>query len=156
MDSQKFFRKLSKRELEKNIGCWVHIGTIFPQVHYFLSRLRDLQSWAKNRRSIKLPENCVCLILDLGLWSPLGLVETLLPCALPLTVGQCQRLLTAVESLMIVLLRFSSKLKISMLHTLVLLKKKLSSVISGGISRNFSSSPICVQGSLMNLSPSTT
>ena len=36
-------RKTMVKELEKNIGRWVHLGIILPQVHHFLSRLRDLK-----------------------------------------------------------------------------------------------------------------
>jgi len=47
------------KELECNIGRWTHLGMILPSVHHFLSRLRDLQRRATNRRSIKLTEACI-------------------------------------------------------------------------------------------------
>ena len=37
----------------------MHVGIIFPQIHPFLSRLRDLQSRAQNRRGIKIPDKCI-------------------------------------------------------------------------------------------------
>ena len=36
------------KEIEKNIERWVYLGMVIPQVHHFLSRLRDLQKRAKN------------------------------------------------------------------------------------------------------------
>jgi hypothetical protein len=46
------------KELEKNIGRLVHLGMIIPAIHHFLSRLRDLQTRAENRRKIKINEKC--------------------------------------------------------------------------------------------------
>jgi hypothetical protein len=46
------------KELEENIGRMVHLSMILPFVHHFMSRLRDLQARAKNRRSIKITAEC--------------------------------------------------------------------------------------------------
>ena len=42
--------------MEKNIGRLVHMGLVLPFVHHFLSRLRELERRAKNRRQIKVTE----------------------------------------------------------------------------------------------------
>ena len=49
----------SFKELEKMIGRLVHLGTVLPQIHQFMSRLRELLRRAKNRRSMTLPEAVV-------------------------------------------------------------------------------------------------
>ena len=51
--------KTTADELEKNIGRLIHVGMILPWIHHFLSRLRELQNRAKNRRSIKVSSNCM-------------------------------------------------------------------------------------------------
>ena len=43
---------VTAKELEKNIGRLVHMGLVLPFVHHFLSRLRELERRAKNRRQI--------------------------------------------------------------------------------------------------------
>jgi hypothetical protein len=48
----------SKRELETNIGRWVHLGQIVPPVHHFLSRLRYLKQRAKNKCTIMVNKEC--------------------------------------------------------------------------------------------------
>jgi hypothetical protein len=48
----------SKRELETNIGRWVHLGQIVPPVHHFLSRLCYLKQRAKNKRMIMVNKEC--------------------------------------------------------------------------------------------------
>ena len=42
------------KELETNIGRLVHLGLAIPLIHHFMSRLRDLHSKAKKRRSVKI------------------------------------------------------------------------------------------------------
>ena len=44
------------KELEKNIGRLVHLGLVLPHVHHFMSRLRELQRRATNRRQVKVTE----------------------------------------------------------------------------------------------------
>mmetsp|Transcript_13224 Transcript_13224/g.28024 ORF Transcript_13224/g.28024 Transcript_13224/m.28024 type:complete len:842 (+) Transcript_13224:3970-6495(+) len=46
------------KELEKNIGRFTHLGVLMPFVHHFLSRLRELLDRSKNRRSIKINQDC--------------------------------------------------------------------------------------------------
>ncbi len=46
------------RELEVNIGRWVHLGQIDPTVQQFLSRLCFLKQHAETRRSIDINEQC--------------------------------------------------------------------------------------------------
>ncbi len=48
----------SKREMETNIGRWVHLGQIVPPVHHFLGRLRYLKQRAKNKCTIMVNEEC--------------------------------------------------------------------------------------------------
>ena len=43
------------KELETTIGCLDLLGAIAPFVYHFLSRLRDLQWRATNRRLIDIP-----------------------------------------------------------------------------------------------------
>ena len=50
--------RTTSKQLEENIGRLVHLGRIIPAVHHFLSRLRDLQKRAANRRTIKLTDDC--------------------------------------------------------------------------------------------------
>ena len=47
---------VSAKELEMNIGRLVHLSLVLPFVHHFLSRLRELQRRAKNRRQVKVTE----------------------------------------------------------------------------------------------------
>ena len=47
------------KDLECNIGRLVHLGAVLSQVYHFLSRLRELQQRAKNRRFIKIDETCI-------------------------------------------------------------------------------------------------
>jgi hypothetical protein len=47
------------KEIEANIGRLVHLGLAILSVHHFMSRLRDLHTTAKRRRSVKI--NCECL-----------------------------------------------------------------------------------------------
>ena len=49
-------------------------------------------------RGIELSQNIVRLLLDLGLGSPLGLVETFLPGTTPLTLRERQVFLATVET----------------------------------------------------------
>ena len=44
------------KELEMNIGRLVHLSLVLPFVHHFLSRLRELQRRATNRRQVKVTE----------------------------------------------------------------------------------------------------
>ena len=46
------------KDLERLIGRMTHLGTVVPSVHHFRSRLRDLQTRAKSRRSIKIDTRC--------------------------------------------------------------------------------------------------
>jgi hypothetical protein len=46
------------KEPETTIGCLGHLGAIVPFVYHFLSRLRDLQWRATNRRLIDIPQTC--------------------------------------------------------------------------------------------------
>ena len=46
--------QVTAKELEKNIGRLVHLGLVLPHVHHFMSRLRELQRRAMNRRQIKV------------------------------------------------------------------------------------------------------
>jgi hypothetical protein len=46
------------KELETTIGRLGHLGAIVPFVYHFLSRLRDLQWRATNRRLIDIPQTC--------------------------------------------------------------------------------------------------
>jgi len=43
-------------EIRKNIGRLIHLGLVIPSVHHFLSRLRELERRAINRRDIKVTE----------------------------------------------------------------------------------------------------
>ena len=52
--------KTRAKELMKKMGRWVHVGAVLPHVYHFLSRLRDLQHQAKNRRAIKI--NSICKV----------------------------------------------------------------------------------------------
>ncbi len=49
----------SAKELERLVGRMTHLSVIVPSVHHFLSRLRDLQTRAKSRRSIKIDSRCL-------------------------------------------------------------------------------------------------
>ena len=51
--------KATAKDLERNIGRLVHLGMVLPFIHHFLSRLRQLQRRAENRRSIKVNETCM-------------------------------------------------------------------------------------------------
>ena len=51
--------KTTAKELERTIGRLVHVGMVLPKIHHFLSRLRDLQWRAINRRSIKINQVCI-------------------------------------------------------------------------------------------------
>jgi hypothetical protein len=46
------------KEVESIIGRLGHLGMAIPFVHHFLSRLRNLQVWAKSRQSIPIMDNC--------------------------------------------------------------------------------------------------
>jgi len=46
--------RVTAKELERNIGRLVHLGLVLPHVHHFMSRLRELQRRATNRRQIKV------------------------------------------------------------------------------------------------------
>ncbi len=52
-------RKATAKELECNIGRLVHLGAVISQVYHFMSRLRELQQRAKNRRHINIDEACI-------------------------------------------------------------------------------------------------
>ena len=47
------------KDIEANIGSLVHLGLAIPFVRHSMSRLRDLHTTAKRRRSVKI--NCECL-----------------------------------------------------------------------------------------------
>jgi hypothetical protein len=49
---------MTAKEVESIIGCLGHLGMAIPFVHQSLSRLRDLQVWAKSRRSIPITNKC--------------------------------------------------------------------------------------------------
>jgi hypothetical protein len=49
---------LTTKELETTIGQLGHLGAIMPFVYYFLSRLRNLQKKATNRRTIDICQDC--------------------------------------------------------------------------------------------------
>ena len=49
----------SKAELESNIGRWVHLGQILPQIHHFLSRLRFLLKRLQNKRQLSINQECI-------------------------------------------------------------------------------------------------
>ena len=46
--------KSSYKELEPIIDRMIHVGIVMPQIHRFISSLRDLLRRTCNRRSIKL------------------------------------------------------------------------------------------------------
>ncbi len=46
------------KEVESIIGCLGHLRMAIPFVHHFLSRLHDLQVWAKSRQLIPITDNC--------------------------------------------------------------------------------------------------
>jgi hypothetical protein len=46
------------KEVESIIRCLAHVGMAIPFIHHFLSRLRDLQVWAKSRQSIPITNEC--------------------------------------------------------------------------------------------------
>ncbi|KAL3811131.1 hypothetical protein ACHAXA_005942 [Cyclostephanos tholiformis] len=46
------------KELETTIGQLGHLSAIMPFVYHFLSRLRNLQRKATNRRTIDIPQDC--------------------------------------------------------------------------------------------------
>jgi hypothetical protein len=49
----------SKAELESNIGRWVHLGHILPQIHHFLSRFRFLLKRLQNQRKLSINQECI-------------------------------------------------------------------------------------------------
>ncbi len=51
--------RTSAKELEQNIGRFVHLGMVIPTVHHFLSCLCELQARAENRRSVSLNDDHV-------------------------------------------------------------------------------------------------
>jgi hypothetical protein len=42
------------KEIEQNIGQLVHLGLAILSIHHFMSRLRDLHTLAKKRRSVTI------------------------------------------------------------------------------------------------------
>jgi hypothetical protein len=50
---------LTAKDIKANIGRLVHLGMAIPFVHHFMSRLRDLHTTAKRRRSIKINYECL-------------------------------------------------------------------------------------------------
>jgi hypothetical protein len=46
------------KELEPTIGRLGHLALVVPEVHHFLTRLRELQQIATRRRSIRLSDDC--------------------------------------------------------------------------------------------------
>ncbi len=46
------------KELELTIGRLDHLILVVPEVHHFLSRLRELQQLATRRQSIRLSDDC--------------------------------------------------------------------------------------------------
>ena len=50
---------LTAKDIEANIGRLVHLGLAIPSVHHFMSRLRDLHTTAKRRRSVKINSECL-------------------------------------------------------------------------------------------------
>ena len=49
---------VTAKVLETNIGRLVHLGLAIPLIHHFMSRLRDLHSRSKKRRSVKINKEC--------------------------------------------------------------------------------------------------
>ncbi len=49
---------MTAKEVESIIGRLGHLGMAIPFVHHFLSRLCNLQVWAKSRRLIPIANNC--------------------------------------------------------------------------------------------------
>ncbi len=47
------------KEIKTNIGRLIHLGLAIPFIHHFMSRLRDLHTTAKRRRSIKINYECL-------------------------------------------------------------------------------------------------
>ncbi len=47
-------RSATTKTLETNIGRLVHLSMAIPSIHHFMSRLRNLHSTAKRRRSVKI------------------------------------------------------------------------------------------------------
>lgn len=60
--------KSKVKELECLVGWMTHLSVIVPFVNHFLSRIRDLQNRAKNRRKIKIDIRCLddlrCMIFS--------------------------------------------------------------------------------------------
>jgi hypothetical protein len=50
---------LTAKEIKANIGCLIHLGLTIPFIHHFMSRLRDLHTTAKSRRSVKINYECL-------------------------------------------------------------------------------------------------
>ena len=49
--------KMAKaKDLASSIGRMIHVAQILPEIYHFLNRLRSLSERAKNRRSIKVPD----------------------------------------------------------------------------------------------------
>jgi len=49
---------VTAKVLEMNIGRLVHLGLAILLIHHFMSRLRDLYSRSKKRRSVKINKEC--------------------------------------------------------------------------------------------------
>ena len=47
------------KELKNMIGRLIHLGTVLPQIHHFMSRMRELLRRAKRRRSVTLADAAV-------------------------------------------------------------------------------------------------
>lgn len=47
------------KELETNIGRYVHVAQILPEINHFLNRLRSLLNRAKHQRKVHIPAQCL-------------------------------------------------------------------------------------------------
>jgi hypothetical protein len=48
-------KQTTAKELETNIGRFVHVGQILPEINHFLNRLRSLLKRAKHQRKVNIP-----------------------------------------------------------------------------------------------------
>lgn len=77
------------KTLEQNIGRLVHVAQILPEIYHFLNQLRSLHERSKNRRSIKVPDNCLAdchLLLKFLLRAREGISMNNLVLQLPLVI----------------------------------------------------------------------
>ena len=60
IDEMLELKKAAAKRIERNIGRYVNIGQIIPEIHHFLNRLRCHQKKAEHRRNaVKLNEECI-------------------------------------------------------------------------------------------------